>query len=248
MLEGRSGLLNNDDFRLAISTAVDRRQFCDAVYLGACDPVFGPVTPGNPAWFLSDLAGAGPDPVLARAMLAGIGLHDRNDDGVLDDGAGRAVRMALLVARGRPSAARGASFLRDQLKNVGIAVEVTALDEGVLADRRKKGAYDAILDRLEPADTDPALDMRFWIQPDAATEWEKRINEMMLKQATAIDRVERVQLFADAQKLRAQHMPEIFLGAPYTYVATSLRVRNVRPSGRHPALLWNADQLAIASR
>lgn len=247
-LEARLGLLNNEDFRLAISTAVDRRQFCDAVYLGACDPVFGPVTPGNPAWFLSDLAGAGPDPVLARAMLAGIGLHDRNGDGVLDDGAGRAVRMSLLVARGRPSAARGAAFLRDQLKSVGIAVEVTAVDDGVLADRRKKGAYDAILDRLEPADTDPALDMGFWIQPNAATDWEKRINDMMLKQATSTDRVERVQLFADAQKLRAQHMPEIFLGAPYTYVATSLRVRNVKPSGRHPALLWNADQLAIARR
>ena len=241
-------VLNNDDFRLAISTAVDRRQFCDAVYLGACDPVFGPVTPGNPAWFLSDLSGAGPDPVLARATLAGIGLHDRNGDGVLDDEAGRAVRMSLLVARGRASAQRGAAFLQGQLSNVGIAVEVTAVDEAVLADRRKKGAYDAILDRLEPADTDPALDLDFWIHPNAATDWEKRINDMMLKQATSTDRVERVQLFADAQKLRAQHMPEIFLGAPYTYVATSLRVRNVKPSGRRPALLWNADQLAITGR
>jgi hypothetical protein len=60
--------------------------------------------------------------------------------------------------------------------------------------------------------------------------------------------VERVQLFADVQKIYAQHMPEIFIAAPYTYVATSLRVRNVKPSRQRPALLWNADQLAITAR
>ena len=241
-------VLSNEAFRLAISTAVNRREFCDAVYLGACDPVFGPVTPGNPSWFLSDLSGAGPDPTLARAMLACIGLQDRNGDGVLDDEAGHAVRLSLLVTRGQPSAERGAAFLRDALKTVGIAVDVTAVDAAVLADRRKKGTYDAIFGRLDPGDTDPALNLDFWLHPDAKTDWEKRINDMMLKQATSTDRVERVQLFADVQKLYAQHMPEVFIAAPHTYVATSLRVRNVKPSGRRPALLWNADQLAIAGR
>jgi peptide/nickel transport system substrate-binding protein len=241
-------LLANDVFRLAISTAVNRREFCDNVYLGACDPVFGPVTPGNPSWFLTDLAGAGPDPALARAMLAGLGLQDRNKDGVLDDEAGHAVRLSILVARGRASAERGALFLSKVLGEVGIGVDLTAVDAAVLADRRKKGTYDAIYGRLEPEDTDPAMNLDFWLRPNPAADWEKRLNEMMLKQATSTDRVERVQLFADVQKLYAQHMPQIFIAAPYTYVATSLRVRNAKPSGRPPALLWNADQLAIAAR
>src|SRR5438105_2567840 len=68
---------NGDDFRLAISAAVNRRAFCDAVYLGACDPIWSPITPGNPAWFNPDLPAVGSDPSLARAILAGIGLQDR---------------------------------------------------------------------------------------------------------------------------------------------------------------------------
>ena len=71
---------------------------------------------------------------------------------------------------------------------------------------------------------------------------------MMLKQAATSDRVERVQLFADVQKIYAQHMPEIYFGAPYTYVATTLHVRNVKPSRQRPSLLWNGDLLAVTRR
>jgi tripartite ATP-independent transporter DctP family solute receptor len=89
------------------------------------------------------------------------------------------------------------------------------------------------------------MNLDFWIHPNAATDWERRINDLMLKQATTSDRVERVQLFADVQKIYAQHMPEIYLGAPYTYVVTNLHMLNVKPSRQSPALLWNADQLAV---
>ena len=98
-------------------------------------------------------------------MLAGIGLQDRNGDGVLDDDAGHAVRLAVLVARGSASAERGAASLRDQLKTVGIALDVTAVDANTLADRRRKATYDAIFGRLDLRDTDPAMNLDFWIHP-----------------------------------------------------------------------------------
>jgi ABC-type transport system substrate-binding protein len=67
---------------------------------------------------------------------------------------------------------------------------------------------------------------------------------MMLKQAATFDRVERVQLFADVQRVFDGQLPAIYFGAPYVYVATSMRVLNAKPSRQRPALLRNADELA----
>ena len=43
------------DARQAISLAVDRKAFADAVYLGAATPVYGPVTPANKLWYSDEV-------------------------------------------------------------------------------------------------------------------------------------------------------------------------------------------------
>lgn len=246
--------LRSEAFRQAISAAIDRRAFCDTVFAGMCDPIRGPVTPGSPTWFMPDLPAAD-DPGLARVTLAGLGLQDRNRDQMLDDEDGRPVRFTVLVPRGTETIARGAIYLRDELKKVGIAVDVIALDPAALRSRWQRGDYEAIYDRIEVPDTDPALNLEFWLssgsrhvwnprQLKPATDWETQIDQMMMKQAAAFDRVERVQLFADVQRVFDAHLPAIYFGAPYVYVATSMRVLNAKPSRQRPALLWNADVLA----
>ena len=39
----------------------------------------------------------------------------------------------------------GAAFIRDELKKVGIAVDVVPLEVGALVDRMTKGEYDALM-------------------------------------------------------------------------------------------------------
>jgi peptide/nickel transport system substrate-binding protein len=253
---GAKSWLRSDVFRQAISTAIDRRAYCDTVFAGMCDPIAGPVTPGSGAWFMPDLL-FGHDPALARATLAGLGLLDRNSDGVLDDDHGRPVRFTLLVPRGRDTVVHGAVYLRDELKKVGIAVDVMTLDPSILQGRWQKGDYDAIYDRTPMRDGDPAMNLDFWLssgsrhmwnprQSKPSTEWEAQIDRLMAKQSSTFDRVERVQSFAEAQRAFAEHMPAIYFGAPYMYVATSMRVLNARPVRQRPALLWNAETLAAA--
>ena len=249
--------LAQDDFRLAISSAVDRRAYCGAVFPGGCDPSAGPITTGNRRWFMADLPAGEHDGERARGMLAALGLLDRNGDGILDDNAGRPVRFTILVRRGRTPAERGAAFLGDELRKVGVGVDAIALDPGAIVARWQKRDYEAIFDRIAAQDTDPALNMDFWLssggthawnpsQATPATEWERQIDELMQKQVRTVDRVERLQLFAQVQRIFAQHMPAIYFGAPYIYVATSPRVLNASPSRLRPALLWNAEALAAS--
>ena len=121
---------------------------------------------------------------------------------------------------------------------------------------RQKGNYDAIYDRIEMRDTDPAMNLDFWLSSGAAHVWNPararrrrptgsaRSIELMLKNAATFDRVERLQAFVDAQKIYQQHMPAIFFGAPHVRIVTSMRMLNATPSPLRPHLLWNAESLA----
>jgi peptide/nickel transport system substrate-binding protein len=242
-------------FRRAISTAVDRREYCKQVFYGACDPIIGPITPANASWFNPDLPLGRPDQQLARAMLAELGLRDRSGDGMLNDATRRPVRFSLLIRNDEPSAARAATFIVNTLKGIGVVVDVTPVAPTVLAARRQKGNYEAIYDRIALDDTDPAMSLDFWLSSGTAhvwhgarsgppADWERQIDQLMMKNATTIDRIERLQAFVDVQKIYYQHMPAIFFGAPHVRIMTSMRTLNATPSPLRPHLLWNAEALA----
>ena len=104
-------------------------------------------------------------------------------------------------------------------------------------------------------DTDPAMNLDFWLSSGTAhvwhgarsgqpADWERQIDQLMMKNASTFDRIERLQAFVDAQKLYHQHMPAIFFGAPHVRIITSMRALNATPSPLRPHLLWNAEALS----
>ena len=246
--------LTSEALRLAISTAVSRREYCKQVFYGACDPVAGPVSPANVSWFNPDFPLGQANTELARAKLAELGLRDRTGDGILDDAALEPLRFSLLIRREVPSSARAATFLAGVFKAIGVQMDVTPLSADALAARRQKGNYDAMYDRIEMLDTDPAMNLDFWLSSGAAhvwnprstppADWERQIDQLMMKSASTFDRAERLQAFVDAQKLYLQHMPAIFFGVPHVRIVTSMRTLNATPSPLRPHLLWNAESLA----
>jgi peptide/nickel transport system substrate-binding protein len=247
--------LATERFRLAVSTAVDRREYCKQVFFGACDPIAGPVSPANVAWFNPDLPLGRGEPEVAREMLAELGLRDRSGDGMLDDAARRPVRLSLLVRGDVSSSRRAATFLKETLRAVGVDVIVTELEASRLRARRAKGNYEAIYDRIEFNDTDPAMNLDFWLSSGDAhvwnpgrvsppADWERQIDQLMMKNTALFDRIERLQAFVEVQRIYNQHMPALFFGVPYVRIFTSTRVLNATPSPLRPHLLWNADRLA----
>ena len=131
----RAPWLQRDELRQAISLAVDRQAFADTVYLGAAVPVFGPITPANKKWYSPELPQPPHDPARARALLASIGLTDRNGDGLLEDAPDRPARFTLLTQKGQTALERGAAVIRDELKKIGLTVDVVTLDGNALVER-----------------------------------------------------------------------------------------------------------------
>ena len=254
----RAAWLQRDELRRAISMAVDRQLFADTVFLGAGLPVWGPVTPANKKWYSAATPRTPHDPAGARALLASIGLRDVKGDGVLTDAKnGSPARFTIITQKGRPRLERGVSVIRDELKKIGIAVDVVALEAGAVIERILSGKFEAVYFNAYPDDTDPAANPDFWLssgslhlwnigQKTPATEWEGRIDELMKRQAQSSDDAERTRLFGEVQTIFAEHLPAIYFVAPHIFAAGSTRMINVTPAVQRPQLLWSPDTVAVA--
>jgi peptide/nickel transport system substrate-binding protein len=247
----RKPYLARAEFRRAISDAVDRDAIVKTVYLGAADPVNGPITAGNRAWY-----SAGPSPVRdlarARSLLAGLGLSDRNGDGMLEDPRGEPVRFSILTQRGTIRE-RTATMIQEQLRQVGIAADVAGLDPQSLFGRFGAGDYESIYYGFQASAFDPAMNLDFWLSGGsghvwnlgAPEPWEKAIDALMQQQAAAPTLAERQRLLRDAERLFAANLPEIPFVAPKVTVALSRRVGGAVPVLLDPKILWNSDSLFV---
>ena len=133
----------------------------------------------------------------ARELLKGIGLEDRNGNGVVEDARGTEARFTGITQRGIGWYEKGTTVLRDELAGVGIAIDFEPLELGALIQRLLACDYDAIYYRPLATDLDPAGNLDFWLSSGsgaflescrsaaAATEWERRIDTLMLEQAAS---------------------------------------------------------------
>jgi peptide/nickel transport system substrate-binding protein len=249
--------IQRDELRAAISFAVDRQSFADTVFLGAATPVFGPITPSNRKWFSEEVPRPGHDLSRAKQLLAQIGLVDRNSDGLVEDVTGRPARLTLLTAKGQTALERGALVIRDELLKIGLGVDVVRLDGNALVQKFVSGQeYDAVLFHLTSTATDPALNADYWLSSGGAhiwnpgqkapsTDWERQIDELMARNASALDDASRKTAFVEAQKIFAAHQPMVYFAAPRVFVAASTRMINLTPAISRPQLLWSADTIAV---
>jgi peptide/nickel transport system substrate-binding protein len=247
--------LQRTEFRQAIAYAVDRDAIVSTVYLGAAVPVFGPVTPGNRTWY-SDSAPKYPhDVARAKLLLAGIGLSDRNGDGMLEDAAGQPARFSILTQAGHLRE-RTATMIQEQLRLAGVTVDVVGLDPQSLFGRFGKGDYESIYYGFQASSFDPAMNLDFWLSGGSGhvwnfgppAPWEKAIDDLMQRQVAASSLAERQRLFAEVQRIFGENLPEICFVAPKVSVALGRRVGGAVPVLLDPKVLWNPATLHATGR
>ena len=241
----RGAWLQRDEFRRAISMAVDRKRFAETVYFGAGEPVDGPETPSNKKWYSPDIPKVPYDPDAARRLLASIGASN--------------ARFTLITQKGRPRLERGAAVVRDELKKIGVTMDVVPLDPSALFDRILGSKdYEAAYFNPQKTDTDPGTNPDFWLssggshfwnpaQARPATEWERQLDELTARQIASPDEAERRRVYASMLRIFAEHQPVIYFAAPRMYVAVAARV-TLTPAIAQSPVLWSPDTVAVAPR
>jgi peptide/nickel transport system substrate-binding protein len=249
--------LRRAEFRQALSFGVDRQAIVNTVYLGAGVPVFGPMTPRHGPWYSAEVPAHPHDLARARRLLAAAGLTDRDGDGRLEDASGAAVRFSVLVQKDVTVRERTVAMLQEQLRLLGISLDIVGLDLGSIRKRWVTGDYDSIFHGFQASATDPAMNLDFWLssgnshfwnpgQAKPATPWEARIDQLIREQVQAQDPAERQRLFLEVQRVFGEQVPALYFVAPKVTIALSPRVVNATPAPQIPQLLWSADTLAAS--
>jgi peptide/nickel transport system substrate-binding protein len=244
------------EFRQAVSLAIRRDDLAKVVYRGHATPAYGPVSPSNRAWYWAGpRPPANPEAAIALLRKAGFKLTGR----VLQDANGQPVEFSIITNAGNKSRERMASMIQQDLAEIGIRVTVAPLDMPSVLDRIGKSLnYDACLLGFIHSDPDPneqlnvllsSSGMHAWdpAQAKPATVWEGKVDELMLRQAAALDPSQRRAAFVEVQRIIAEQAPMVYLVHRNTLAALSPVVRNVQPSVLRPNLLWNIEQVSVGA-
>jgi peptide/nickel transport system substrate-binding protein len=249
--------LADETFHRALSHAINRQAIVDTVYLSAATVVFGPVTPGYGAWYTADIGATPFDLARARTLLTSIGMEDRDRDGVLNDRNNRPVQFSLLTQKGHTVRERTSDMVKEQLRQVGVAVDVVKQDAGSVQQRLGSSDFETAYFGARTTSTDPGSSLPFWQssgqmhfwnpkQPTPSTAWEARIDSLMQQQTTTMDLAERKRIFVEVQEILAEHLPALWFAAEQVTVPIGNHVGGATPSVIIPLVLWNAERLYVS--
>jgi len=246
------------NFRLAISSAINRDDLCKVVFKGHATPALGPVSPANRFWFDARLQPPRLDTTKALQLLQQDGFH--LSGGKLYDRGGHVVEFSIVTNAGNRAREAMATMIQQDLRAVGITVNVVTLDFPSLIQRISESFdYEAALLGLVNVELDPNAQMNVWLssseehqwnpkEPTPATAWEAEIDRLMRAQASSMDDRTRKKYFDRVQEIVADEVPFIYLVNKDALSAISLAVEGAKPVVLRPQTYWNIEYLKLAEQ
>jgi peptide/nickel transport system substrate-binding protein len=240
-------------FRHAISASIHRDDIARIVFRGHAHPAAGPVSPANRFWFNSALKPLSFDPQSALRSLFADGFTLR--DSVLRDSDGHAVEFSLITNSGNRLREETATVIQDDLRRIGVQVNIVTLDFSSLIERIARTAqYEACLLGFANVAIDPAEQMNVWLSSGAqhawwpsekspATPWEAQIDRLELLQASERSRDLRKKSLDQVQRIAVEQEPIVYLVNPDSLEAISPALHGVVPVAEPPQILWNIEWL-----
>jgi peptide/nickel transport system substrate-binding protein len=249
-------------FRQAVSAAIDRDAIVRLVYQGRGAALWGPVTPGNRRWADASVSHSARSLDRARTLLKEAGFSwspASNSESTLMDSESKPVEFSILTSSSNADRTKMAALIQDDLKQLGMHVQVVPLEFRSLIDRvTQTKEYEACLLGLASFDADPNSDLNVWLSSGAthlwhpsqtrpATAWEAEIDGLMEQQLATPGYRQRKKLYDRVQEILAENQPMIFLASPDILAGAKNSVANFHPAVLEPYALWNVEQLYFRS-
>lgn len=216
--------------RQAITYAINRKAMMNSLLGEHGQVVNAPLSLAGWAYPESGLNSYDYNVDKAKELLKDAGWNENN--GVLEKD-GKKFEVELIVPTGNKSREQSAPIIQQNLKDVGITVNITTMDiASAMAKTKGEGDYDmALLGftlEVDPGDAD-----RYWsssIANGSQFNFSNFINsksdELIDKATKTVDREERKQIYAEWAKLMNEEVPYVFL-----YSANDVRAFNPKLEG-----------------
>ncbi|MBN1342040.1 MAG: ABC transporter substrate-binding protein [Phycisphaerae bacterium] len=226
------------EFRQAVAHAIDKRGIIDTVLNGLGYPQNGPMTFRAGYFYNDKIKDYDYDPRKAKALLAKIGLVDRNGDGFLEDGAGNKVEFTLLTNAGNTIREKISEIVRKDLERVGMKANLLWIEFNTLVTKLDKTFdWEAVLLGLtggpEPHwganvwKSSGRMHMWYPYQKEPATPWEARIDEIFVRGIEELDPAKRKALYDEWQMIINEQQPYVYTVAAEDLAAVRDRLGNI---------------------
>ena len=224
----------NTQFRQAVAHTIDKAAIIDDVQHGLGYPQWASVSPAAGDFHNPNVRRYELDVDKAAEILDGIGWKDTDGDGIREDGEGNNIEFSMVTNTGNTVRERVGALVHRGMQEIGLEVDYRLIEFGELV-TQLTSSYDweAIIIGFTGG-TDPYSGISFWHsgeglhlwypnQPEPATEWEAKIDELYILAGRELDRDKRVDLYHQAQEIASENVPVV-----YTTLSERLSaVRNV---------------------
>jgi peptide/nickel transport system substrate-binding protein len=245
----------NQKFRQAVSYAIDRDSIVKAIYSGRGVPNYGFETAANAKWQNTNVMKYPFNREKALALLAEIGIKDRDADGYLKDADGNTIEFVFNTNVGNKVREGTALMIAEDLKKLGFKVTFQPVDFNSLIDRIDVSYdYDCILLALTGSG-DPSNGLNTMLssgfthqwfprQKSPSTDWEARIDYLMNANLKTLDFSGRKKYYDEVQAILSEQVPMIYTAMPIAYTAVRSDLGNVRPTVQYYyRATWNIEEL-----
>ena len=224
----------NVQFRQAMAHVIDKAAIIEDIQHGLGYPQWASVSPAAGDFHNPDVSRYEYDLDKAAKILDGLGWTDTDGDGIREDGQGNDIEFSLITNTGNTVRERVGTLVHQGMSDIGLKVDYRLVEFGDLVSQLT-ATYDweAMIIGFTGG-PDPYSGISFWHsgeglhlwypnQPEPATEWEARIDELYVMASRELDRDKRVDLYHQAQQIASDNVPVI-----YTTLSERLTaVRNV---------------------
>lgn len=248
-------------FRQAVSCALDRDRMAKEIYGGRGQPVYSLVNSDRSKWSNPNVPRFSYDPVRARALLAEIGIQDRNHDGVLEDAEGNPIEITILSNVENASRSKMAAMIQEDLKKIGFKAGYQPLPFQTIVEKINASYdYECAIVGLGGGGADPGTQMNVlksgealhqWFpgQKSPSTDWEAKMDSLMDAQMRTLDFATRKKCFDEVQVILAEEQPMIPVVAPLVAAVIRADLANVRPSAASTYhVTWNIEELYLKTK
>ncbi len=237
-------ILADRDVRRALILGLDRQLLVRAVLGRFGEVPYGPVS--SQLWIRhGSPAPARQDQAAARQLLDGRGWIDRDRDGIRESRTGRPLTLRLLVSTSSHARLQMAAIAQEQLRQVGIGLELVRVEPAVWLERRAAGNFDLDFSAAS-LDPSPSGLVFSWScgGPGNAGRYCDRGADSLLYRAIASPRADR-RLWHDFLRRVEENAPAVFLYSQTFVFGVNRRFHEVtiRPESSWSALWrWPAPR------
>lgn len=159
----KRALYNERDFRVALSLATDREEIVDVIFAGQGKPFQAAPRPESP-YYHETLATQYTeyDPDKADELLDGLGLTERNDDGIRLNSDGEPITIQLYTPSDQIEFNDMAQLIVNQWAEVGIVLDQRNVERSFVYERLKSNQHDMHIWWGDGGLGDAMLDPRYY--------------------------------------------------------------------------------------